>query len=220
MIELKKIEIEFGDGRFEAKLKPPKKLTATEIILVAVLALIYYGLPLFGAIIGFIGRGYFYASSFSFCFIFFAFMGISRCIVDKKRRVTYSFLVNENGVTQTEVNKTYFLPWSEIIAWGLVNHNAISGHREYVWSERQTCLYFSKKEYTERKAKRFCRFVERNFFGHSNTEERIVFCFSEDDPEESVIEKIKDIICLYSSEEKEQSYIDPDPVRYWEKPRV
>lgn len=220
MIELKKIEIEFGDGRFEAKLKPPKKLTATEIILGAVFSLIFYGMFLFGAIIGFIGRGYFYAILFSFFLIFFAFMGASRCIVDKKRRVTYSFLVNENGVTQTEVNKTYFLPWSEIIAWGLVNHNAISGHREYVWSERQTCLYFSRKEYTEIKSKRFCRFVERNFFSHSNTEERIVFCFGEDDPEESVVEKIKDIICLYSSEEKEQSYIDPDPVRYWENPRV
>lgn len=44
MIELKKIEIEFGDGRFEAKLKPPKKLTATEIIFGAVFSLIYYGL--------------------------------------------------------------------------------------------------------------------------------------------------------------------------------
>ena len=147
-------------------------------------------------------------------------MGVSRCIVDKKRRLTYSFLVNEKGITQNEVNKTYFLPWSEILSWGVVNHNVISGYRDYYWSERQTCLYFSRKEYTERKANRFCWRVENNFFKHCNTDERIVFCFGEDDVEESLIEKIKDIICLYSSEEKEQSYIDPDPVRYWENPRV
>lgn len=211
MIEFKNLKMNFGENWFEVKMKD-HRLTKAEIIFGIVGILYILGLPLFGAIIGFIGRGYFYAILFSLCFVFLAYVMVSNVIVNAKREVKFKFLVNGDGVTQIELNNTFFMTWSEIVSWGFLNHNVINSVHRHKSSEMQTCLYFARKEYSEKNLKRKFDRIALNFYKHFSTEDIIVLGFQEDDLDELVISKIREIISLHCSKELERSYIDPFPV--------
>ena len=214
MNEFKYLEIKFDDSWFEVKMKTPNP-TIVGIIISIAARLFVVGAFLFLAIIGFIGRGYFYAILGLFFTVFFIYLQISSWIVSNKKYAKFKFLANEEGVTQTEANKTYFLPWSEIVSWGFVNHNVISDFHDCTSSERQICLYFARNQYSEKELrKKFFSIANlaRHSYGHCCTEEIIVLGFYQDTVEDFVIDKIRHIICSHCDQDMERSYIDPYPI--------
>ena len=200
----KKYIIFFREGIIEIKMKP---ITIQSTVLSVLAILLPFALFLILSCIAFLNDGYFYAILFLALSILMVSAVIAGTVQTRKRVAKFSFVLDGQGIKHMDVDTTYHIAWENIVSWGYVYHNVISGIRNTPHSLRQICLYFSRNLHEETfLRKRFDRMGNRRYM-HCSTAELVVFGFHEDNIEGSLIQKLNDCICIYCDQSKQADYI-------------
>ena len=201
--ENKFYSFEFYDDGFMVKLKP-RKMLFSEIfcyclLFIAPIMLIFVGsfakTPSYShVVIGII-------------LLICATIGIPLAFrYQRKRQLSFRFIINGEGVTHIELNNNYHFSWQDIVSYGIVNHNVISG-RAFLNSNRQPCIYFSKKIYPKWILKWKCLRIPERSRGYASNKNIIIFAFLENEIDDFIRTKIFPYIYMYCDMEKEHSYI-------------
>ena len=119
----------------------------------------------------------------------------------KKREKAFCFYLTSEGIHLCDLDGSFFVSWSRIVSFGLVNHNCMTRGRVRSY---QCCMYFSVEKYDER----FLR--KRMLLRCNNTgsnEKMIIFPFGIDFAE-GEYKAFCEYIYRYCDKQKEQNFIE------------
>ena len=175
-IQIKYYGIKFLESSVEIKLKEKSKKDLVSNVVVFSVCLITL---LFLFTIGLLGKQWFLLvlSSLAICLLLYA--SASGVILEQKRIKEYAFYLNKEGVTHKDVDKTYHLNWDEIVCFGLIKNNEISGKRYGLYT--QSCIVFSKELYSEKQWYKKLDRIESNRYFHASNESTIVLALKQED---------------------------------------
>ena len=119
----------------------------------------------------------------------------------KNRQIVFRFTIGKDGVTLIDIDGNFYIPWSEISSFGLVNCNSMSGGTV---RETQACMYFSRELLDERALRKtLCRRVEKT----GSSSKTIVFCFFFDTDKYEEYDLFRKYIYMYCDKSKERNYV-------------
>lgn len=207
MIEQMQIEeyiFDFCENKVQIKMKLSRNhfCLVIEGFIIVIFAILF----VFAAIICFLSAGYFYAILFFLMSVSMVCSFLFRVWQGRKRREKFCFVIDERGVTHTDLDKIYQIPWASVISWGFVNHNFISGVRPGANTPRQICMYFAQGVYKEKYLRRKFDRIESNFRAHASTSEMIVLGLRQDNLPKEIYEKLVCFVQMHSGESKHLDY--------------
>ena len=198
-VQLKKYIIEAKE-ELKFKVKPPSK---TDKITMLILFCFFF-IPLFAfSILSFVKAKYIYVMIFSIGSAITIFLAIFATISEKKKLLHFQFILNDNGITHSDVDATYFLPWEEVVAYGFVNFCALTYSRRRE-NESQMCVYFAKTLFNEKTLRKRINKMSLQKHEHCSSNELIVLALGEEDRNNLYYEIISKYINC--SKEKEINY--------------
>ena len=207
VIYTKRHIVSFCEDIVEIRMKP---ITTKRIVLVVLAALFPSILFLMLSIFAFLKAGYFYAILFFVIVVLIISVVVINSVQTRRRETKFGFVFDEQGVKHIDVDAIYQMAWNDIMSWGYVDHNVISGQRT-PHSLRQICLYFSKDLHEERFLRKSFNRIDNRRYGHCSTNKLIVFGFQEDNIEEILFKELNDYICKHCDKSKRVDYLNDDP---------
>lgn len=199
-IQLKRYIIETKEGELKFKLKPPSKTDKITMFI----SFCFLFIPCFAfSILSFIKAEYIYVMIFLIGSAITIFSAIFATVTEKKKLSHFEFILNNNGITHSDVDATYFLPWKEVMTYGFVNFCALTYSRRGE-NESQMCVYFAKTLFSEKTLRKKINRMSRQKHEHCSSNELIVLALGEEDRNNLYYEFISKYINC--SKEKEINY--------------
>ena len=210
--DFKSYDVVFWEEYVEIKLKKTK-FTSYALGIIFDLFLIIPFLTF--SILFFIKKdGYFYAISFLLCAIGLIGFLLHSTVIDKKREKIFRFIIDSKGITNVEINNTYFIPWSELVCYGVVNNNQIAGIKESNHAARQSCVYFSKIITGEKELRKKMWHTHNAPYKHGSTSEIIVLGLYTEDKEkdDEMFKKICYYVNRYCDSAEQINFIETEEI--------
>lgn len=211
-------DVSYDEASFEITIKPLSRAAKTYRLFERVI--VFFLIPLIlMSIATFLSKTDLFII---FIGIFFLSVGICLILIDIKnennRNKKFRLIVNDTGVTHSDLKKNFHLDWSEVNSFGIVNRLRMSnsfGILGMLRSNRrygsQTVLYFSNKLYNDKELLRRNLAPKPSINLCQSTHQMIVFEFQEDDIEQEIREKLYPYIHKYCDADKELSFIETAP---------
>ena len=204
--------LDFFDDSLVVTVKQVKRLKIVLYIFLSALFLIpFSSFCICISVIALMAKQYFYAVIFSFMLLFIDWYTIGCLMYSILISRKFKFVIDKNGVTHNDINKTYYLSWNEISSYGYVNnnYNCLQTYGDADSAAKQIVLYFSTKTHTKKYLRnRFNQLASNPIHKHCSKKGFISFCFWENDVDIIFIDKFNTCIELYIDKNKEISYIE------------
>ena len=201
-IQLKNYIIKSTDEELRVTLKPKSNSQKLSVIILLCFLLIPF---LAISILSFVKAMYIYAIMFSIAFAVTMFLAISTTVYDKNKLSRFQFVLNNDGITHSDVDTTYFIPWEEVKTYGFVNFCALTYSRRQP-NESQICVYFAKSLFSEQILRKRINKMSIQKHGHCSSNEILVFALREEDKNNLFYDFISKYINANCSKEKEVNY--------------
>ena len=173
-------KISFKENGFEMAEADYREIRTVDIAYIVSTALfvVYFNiipfLALCFSILCFIKGGYPLAIIFALCFLFAVYLKLLRGVHIKKAKC-FRYVVDENGITNVQVNGTYHINWNEVAYYGFVDNipNGVRDNKE----QRASCLIVSMEFNEKKKLRKRINRPSVNRYGHINSNDFICVDF-------------------------------------------
>ena len=145
---------------------------------IALVVIFFYILPLLAlcvSILGFVQGEYPHAIFFAFGFLGAVYMHLMGMVHGKKEKC-FRYIVDENGITNVQVNGTYHINWNEVACYGFVD-NVPNGALRDNEEQRVSCLVVSTEFHEKKKLRKRISRPSVNWYGHINSNDFICVDF-------------------------------------------
>ena len=198
LIQTEFYSINLLDSSVEIKVKRESRVALSlSVILSQVFTLPFVAILFFGIR----DKRYFYVCLSVAAILSINAMLIRGLLIQIKKEKIYLFLINQDGVFHTDVNKMYQLTWEQIVCYGIIKNNSISGVRRTPYNT-QSCIVFSKELYNDKEwYKKLDRIVYKRY-SHASTDSTIVLDLRREDDGEiyNQIKKYIEKFCKNATE--------------------
>ena len=210
--DFKMYDVEFSEEYVEMKLK--KEKITTYIIIILYYSILFIIPCSATSVYCFIYGEYVHAVMFLLAFMVGLLFLLRDTILRKKREEKFHFIIDSNGITNAEINNTYFIPWSELVCYGVVNNNQIAGIKESNHAARQSCVYFSKITTGEKELRKKMWHTHNTTYEHGSTFEIIILGLYTEDKEkdDEMFKKICYYVNRYCDSAEQINFIETEEI--------